>query len=63
MPESSVRARLRAALHAFAALGDRPGDGDEARQQHRLLIAMGTLMSGGGLLWGALCLGFGFHTA
>ena len=61
--ETGLRPRVRDALHAFAALGDRPGDGDEARQHHRLLIAMGILMSGGGLLWGTLCLAFGFHAA
>ncbi|MCU0673517.1 MAG: response regulator [Myxococcota bacterium] len=38
----------------LGALGDRPGDDDSARLQHRLLVYMGVLMSGGGLLWGSI---------
>ncbi|MCB9596018.1 MAG: hypothetical protein H6719_25075 [Sandaracinaceae bacterium] len=46
-------------LSRFAALGDEADDSDEERLQHRFLIATGVAMSGGGILWGSLCLGFG----
>lgn len=38
----------------LGALGDRPNDDDSARLQHRLLVYMGVLMSGGGILWGSI---------
>ncbi len=37
-----------------AAIGDRPGDDREERTKHRLMLFAGTLMSGGGLLWGSI---------
>ncbi|MCC7538141.1 MAG: hypothetical protein IT379_18085 [Deltaproteobacteria bacterium] len=49
-------------LERFAALADRPDDGDEARMQHRFLIATGGAMSCGGVLWGSGCLIFGMTT-
>lgn len=54
MPTPSIPQRL-------AAIADRADDGDEARLQHRFLIATGTAMSCGGVLWGALCLSFGMR--
>jgi signal transduction histidine kinase/DNA-binding response OmpR family regulator len=38
----------------LGAIGDRPTDTDGDRLQHRLLVFMGVLMSGGGLLWGSI---------
>ncbi len=38
----------------FAAIADRPGDDEEQRLKHRFLILLGTMMSGGGLLWGTI---------
>lgn len=38
----------------LGALGDRDTDTDSERLQHRLLVFMGVLMSGGGLLWGSI---------
>jgi len=46
-------------LQRFLTIGDRPEDTEEARLQHRFLIATGVAMSCGGVLWGSLCLGFG----
>ncbi|MCB9613041.1 MAG: response regulator [Sandaracinus sp.] len=38
----------------LGSIGDRPGDDDTTRLQHRLLVYMGVLMSGGGVLWGSI---------
>lgn len=38
----------------LVAMGDRPDDDEEERTRHRLLLFAGTLMSGGGLLWGSI---------
>lgn len=38
----------------LGAIGDLPTDSDGTRLQHRLLVFMGVLMSGGGLLWGSI---------
>lgn len=40
----------------LGALGDRPEDGPAQRLQHRLLIYMAVLMSGGAVLWGSIAL-------
>ncbi len=50
---------FRNLIDNIGAIADRPGDGDEVRLRHRLLILGGLLMSGGGLLWGTLSLVFG----
>jgi len=44
----------------ISKIGDRPSDDLEAQQHHHFLIYMALLMSVGGLLWGGLCLWFGF---
>ena len=49
----------RSLLGRYAAIGDRPTDTDEEKLQHRFLIATGSAMSCGGMLWGALLLAFG----
>jgi two-component system sensor histidine kinase/response regulator len=36
------------------AIADRPQDNAEERAKHRLLLFAGTLMSGGGMLWGSI---------
>lgn len=46
-------------LVRLGAIGDRPGDDEGTRLKHRLLVYMGSLMSGGGLLWGGLCAAHG----
>ena len=43
-------------LYQLGSLGDRPGDSDDERLRHRLLVYMGLLMSCGGLVWGGLSL-------
>ncbi len=48
---------------SLGAIGDRPEDDEDERLRHRLLVFMGVLMSGGGVLWGSLALGFGLHLA
>jgi hypothetical protein len=55
LPPNSTLLRLTASL---GAIGDRPEDSDKERLQHRFLVFMGVLMSGGGLVWGSLCLAF-----
>ena len=46
---------------SIGAIGDRAGDSEHERLQHRFLVYMGILMSVGGAVWGALCLGFGLR--
>jgi PAS domain S-box-containing protein len=38
----------------LGAIGDRPDDTEAQKLQHRLLVYMGVLMSGGGILWGSI---------
>jgi len=53
-PTQRVLARL-------GAIGDRPGDDDEQKLKHRILIFAGLLMSGGGLLWGTISFVYGLY--
>lgn len=46
-------------LERIGAIADRPGDSEEVKLRHRLLILGGLLMSGGGLLWGTMSVVFG----
>ncbi|MEZ4391581.1 MAG: histidine kinase dimerization/phospho-acceptor domain-containing protein [Polyangiales bacterium] len=46
-------------LDRIAGIADRPEDDEEELLRHRVLIMGGLLMSGGGLLWGALSVMFG----
>jgi signal transduction histidine kinase len=50
--------RLKRLIHTIEVIGDIPSNTLEERQQHTFLIYMALLMSGGGLLWGGLCLYF-----
>jgi len=43
----------------FADLGESPGESSNDRLGRQILVLGGVLMSGGGVLWGALALGFG----
>jgi signal transduction histidine kinase len=43
----------------IGAIADAPGDSEEDRLRHRLLLFGGIAMSGGGLLWGSLAVLFG----
>lgn len=45
---------MRDILRRLGAIADRPGDDDETKLRHRMLIFAGILMSGGGLLWGSV---------
>ncbi len=38
----------------YMSMADRPGDDDQRLLEHRFLILAGTLMSGGGVLWGTI---------
>ncbi|MCB9674483.1 MAG: HAMP domain-containing histidine kinase [Alphaproteobacteria bacterium] len=46
-------------FHALGAIADRPEDSPEQRLQHRFLIALGTLMSCGGVVWASIALAAG----
>ena len=48
-------------LARIGAIADVPGDDEEEHLRHRFLLAVGAAMSGGGLLWGVLCLVAGTH--
>ena len=52
---------LKQLINRIEVIGDLPSDTPEERQQHKLLIYMALLMSGGGILWGGLCLYFKLH--
>ncbi len=41
-------------IQILGAIGDRPEDSEAQKLQHRLLVFMAVLMSGGGLLWGSI---------
>lgn len=41
-------------LQRLGAIGDRPEDTEAQKLQHRLLVYMAVLMSGGGILWGSI---------
>jgi signal transduction histidine kinase/DNA-binding response OmpR family regulator len=43
-----------ALLERLGAIGDRDGDSESTRLQHRFLVYMGTFMAGGGVLWGTI---------
>ncbi len=61
-PTTDVSSRPESSLirwtGAVGAIGDRPGDSEHERLQHRFLIFMGVLMSCGGAVWGGLCIAF-----
>ena len=46
--------QLSTRFDAFASFADQPGDSAEEILKHRFLVLAGTVMSGGGLLWGTL---------
>ena len=46
-------------VNLIGSIADQPQDSDEERLQHRFLIATGTVMSIGGLLWGVVALALG----
>lgn len=48
-------------LARIGAIADRPGDDDETKLKHRILVFAGVLMSGGGLLWGTITFVFGLY--
>ncbi|MDH5654993.1 MAG: adenylate cyclase [Spirochaetia bacterium] len=45
-------------LNYILSIGDKSGDSEQEKLQHHFLVAMGLLMSVGGLLWGSICLYF-----
>ena len=50
---------MKSLLNAFLCIGDRPDDPDGEKLKHHFLVAMGALMSVGGLIWGTISLIFG----
>ena len=54
---------IAATFKFIGALGDKPTDSAEVREQHRFLIYMGIFMSGGGILWGSLASYYGLYLA
>ena len=57
MSEDRVPAHLDL-IARIGSIGDRDGDSEEERLQHRLLVYMGVLMSFGGLMWGTIAAWF-----
>jgi hypothetical protein len=55
-PPDAPSLALATGFSRIGAIGDRAEDDDETRLQHRFLVYMGLLMSGGGLMWGTLAL-------
>jgi len=50
---------MKSILQAFLRMGDRPDDSDAEKLKHQFLVAMGALMSVGGLIWGSISLAYG----
>ena len=48
-------------LQPLLTIADKESDSDEEKRQHGFLIYLGLLMSGGGILWGTLCLVNGLY--
>jgi len=46
-------------LERVGSIADRPGDDDETKLHHRILVFAGLTMSCGGLLWGSISFAFG----
>lgn len=52
----SSKAKVLQAVEFILSLGSDPKDDDRLVMQKRFLLALGSLMSLGGLGWGALCI-------
>jgi len=50
---------MESILNALLRIGDRPDDPDTEKLKHHFLVAMGALMSVGGLTWGSISLAYG----
>ena len=50
-------------MRRLGTIADQPGDSEELRLRHRILIYAGVGMSGGGILWGTLSVIFGLYAA
>jgi signal transduction histidine kinase len=48
-------------LNAIRTIADTDLNSEAEKRQHGFLIYMGVLMSSGGILWGLLCLAYGFY--
>lgn len=56
MPHTIPKNKLSRIINRIATIGAKPGSSAEDLFKLRFLIFMGTVMSGGGLLWGSICL-------
>ena len=56
-----LHARSSLLLDLFGHVGAHPGESTMERVGRQTLVLGGVLMSGGGLLWGGLCLAFGSY--
>ena len=50
---------LKSWMKQLAAIGNQPSDTEKQKLHHSFLIYIALLMSGGGILWGSICLYFG----
>lgn len=50
-------------LKKLSAIGDLPSDSDQEKEKHQFMIYMGLMMTCGGIMWGAITLGFGYFMA
>ena len=50
---------MKSLVNSFLRIGDRPDDPDSEKLKHHFLVAMGALMSVGGLIWGSISLAYG----
>lgn len=52
---------MKKLIDRLASVGNLPEDSEETKLHKRFLIYMALLMSGGGLLWGTICVVFGVY--
>lgn len=50
-------------LKKLTVIGDLPSDSDREKEKHQFMIYMGLIMTCGGIMWGAITLGFGYFMA
>jgi len=50
---------MKSLVNSFLSIGDRPDDSDSDKLKHHFLVAMGALMSVGGVIWGSAALAYG----
>ena len=60
-PSTPAESLLSRVVGAFSCVGERPGESQVDRLSRQLLVLGGVLMSGGGVVWGLLSLGFDLY--